>query len=80
LHDDSDFIGVLSLFASTIVPADVAAEAGIPELTLRLLLLIQPTVLVVGAVIGGVTLAAINWITIQKRNPHPSNTQFTTAC
>jgi len=52
-------VGVLSLLASTIVPADVATEAGIPETTLRLLLLIQPLVLVVGASILGDRLTAI---------------------
>jgi membrane protease YdiL (CAAX protease family) len=55
-------IGVLSLLASTIVPADVAAEAGIPELALRFLLLIQPTVLVVGAAILGDRLTRTTWL------------------
>ena len=55
-------VGVLSLLASTIVPADVAAEAGIPETTLRLLLLIQPLVLVVGASILGDRLTATTWL------------------
>ena len=55
-------IGVISLLASTSVPADVAVEAGIPELTLRLLLLIQPAVLVVGAAILGDRLTRTTWL------------------
>ena len=55
-------VGVLSLLASTIVPADVATEAGIPETTLRLLLLIQPLVLVAGASILGDRLTATTWL------------------
>jgi len=55
-------IGVISLLASTIVPADIAVEAGIPELTLRLLLLIQPTVLVIGAAILGDRLTRTTWL------------------
>ena len=55
-------IGVVSLLASTIVPADAAAEAGMPELTLRLLLLIQPAVLVVGAAILGDRLTRTTWL------------------
>lgn len=55
-------IGVLSLLASTIVPADIATQAGIPEQTLRFLLLIQPTVLVVGAAILGDRLTRTTWL------------------
>lgn len=55
-------IGVVSLLASTIVPADVVAETGIPDLTLRLLLLIQPAVLVVGAAILGDRLTRTTWL------------------
>lgn len=46
-------VGVASLLASTVVPADLAAEAGIPYDALRILVLIQPAVLVIAAAIVG---------------------------
>jgi len=55
-------LGVASLLASTIVPADIAAETGLPDLTLRLLLLIQPAILVVCAAILGDRLTRTTWL------------------
>ena len=55
-------LGVASLLASTIVPADIAAETGLPDLTLRLLLLIQPAILVIGAAILGDRLTRTTWL------------------
>lgn len=46
-------IGVASLLASTVIPPDLVAEAGIPYDALRFLVLIQPSVLVIAAAIAG---------------------------
>jgi len=43
----------VSLLASNVVPPEVAQEAGIPMAALRLIVLIQPTILVIGAAILG---------------------------
>lgn len=46
-------IGVASLLASNVIPPDLIEQSGLPETTLRLLVLIQPTVLVIAAAILG---------------------------
>lgn len=46
-------LGVLSLLASQVLPADVADETGVPAPVLAVLLMVQPALLVVGAAILG---------------------------
>ena len=46
-------IGVASLLASTVIPPDLVADAGIPYDALRFVVLIQPAVLLVAAAIVG---------------------------
>jgi len=46
-------IGVVSLLASNVIPPDLIEQSGLPETPLRLLVLIQPTVLVITAAILG---------------------------
>lgn len=55
-------IGVASLLASNVVPPEVAQEAGIPMAALRLIVLIQPTILVIGAAILGDRLTRTTWL------------------
>jgi hypothetical protein len=46
-------LGVVSLLASTVIPPNVVEQSGLPETALRLLVLIQPAVLVIGAAVVG---------------------------
>lgn len=55
-------VGVLSLLASTVLPPDAASQAGLPEPMLRVLILIQPLALVIGAAILGDRLTRTTWL------------------
>lgn len=55
-------VGVVSLLASNVVPPELADEAGLPVDALRLIVLIQPSVLVVGAAILGDRLTRTTWL------------------
>lgn len=55
-------LGVLSLLASTVLPPDITDETGLPEPLPRVLVLIQPMVLVIGAAILGDRLTRTTWL------------------
>ena len=55
-------LGVLSLLASTVLPPEITAESGLSEPLLRVLVLIQPMVLVIGAAILGDRLTRTTWL------------------
>lgn len=55
-------LGVLSLLASTVLPPEVATETGLPEPLLRVIVLIQPMALVIGAAILGDRLTRTTWL------------------
>ena len=55
-------VGVLSLLASTVLPPEAASQTGLPEPALRVLVLIQPLALVIGAAILGDRLTRTTWL------------------